>query len=85
MRLNATVRAVLSAIDDGFNWGLEVQRVTGLPQRTVYDALARLRRNGWATRELEDTAIALRDGRSERHLYSLTEKAYTERSWREDP
>jgi DNA-binding PadR family transcriptional regulator len=84
MRLNANVKTVLRAIDDGHNWGFTIMRSTGLPERTVYDILARLRENGWVTRELEDTRTALPHNRSERHLYSLTEKAYTERSWRED-
>lgn len=81
--VNAQRRAICAAIRDGHNWGTGIIAETGLAMSVVYRGLRTLREAGWVTRELEDTAEALGQGRSERHLYTLTGDAYRGLGWPE--
>jgi DNA-binding PadR family transcriptional regulator len=76
-------RAICEAIRDGHNWGTGIIAETGVSMPVVYSTLARLREVGWVTRELEATAVAFAQRRSERHLYSLTDKARDALGWLE--
>jgi DNA-binding PadR family transcriptional regulator len=71
-RLSVTSVSVLRAIADGFEYGFDVIDRTGLPSGTVYPALSRLERDGYARSAWEDEQRAFREGRPARRYYRIT-------------
>jgi PadR family transcriptional regulator, regulatory protein PadR len=71
-RLSITAVSVLQAIAEGVEYGFDIIDRTGLPSGTVYPALSRLERDGYARSAWEDEALAFRDGRPARRYYRIT-------------
>jgi DNA-binding MarR family transcriptional regulator len=55
-------------------YGLELSRLTELPNGTLFPLLERLRQAGWVERYWEQDEIAEADGRPRRRFYKLTSK-----------
>ncbi|MGC9479523.1 PadR family transcriptional regulator [Streptomyces sp. WG4] len=64
-------RAVVLA--DGL-YGLELSKMTDLPNGTLFPLLERLRQAGWVERYWEEDDIAEAEGRPRRRFYRLTDK-----------
>lgn len=71
-RLTITASSVLQAIADGSAYGFDIIERTGLPSGTVYPALSRLERDGYARSAWEEDALAHADGRPARRYYRIT-------------
>jgi PadR family transcriptional regulator, regulatory protein PadR len=67
----ATV-AILGAVKQGHQFGLEIMRHTGLASGTVYPTLARAERSGLVRSRWEDREAADREARPRRRHYQLT-------------
>ena len=67
----ATV-AILSAIDQGHRYGLDMMEATELPSGTVYPALGRLERRGLVRARWESDDVARREARPRRRYYQIT-------------
>ncbi|MFC4508251.1 MULTISPECIES: PadR family transcriptional regulator [Streptomyces] len=55
-------------------YGLELSRMTDLPNGTLFPLLERLRQAGWVERYWEQDDIAEAEGRPRRRFYRLTPK-----------
>jgi len=62
-----------ATLADGI-YGLELARLTGLPNGTLFPALERLVQCGWVERYWEKDEIAEADGRPRRRYYRITSK-----------
>ena len=71
-RITIPSALILQAIDNGFAFGFDIMRVTGLPSGTVYPALRRLEHEGLVRSRWEDEARAHADGRPARKDYEIT-------------
>ena len=71
-RLTITASSVLRAIADGAEYGFDIIERTGLPSGTVYPALSRLERDGYAKSAWEDEEDAHAEGRPARRYYRVT-------------
>ncbi|MDH2393979.1 helix-turn-helix transcriptional regulator [Streptomyces sp. HNM0663] len=60
-----------AALAEGL-YGLELSRMTGLPNGTLFPILERLRQAGWVERYWEADASAEAEGRPRRRFYRLT-------------
>ncbi len=63
---------VLHAIARGFQYGFDIMEETGLTSGTIYPALDRLERLGFAGSEWEEARIAQREKRPARRYYQIT-------------
>lgn len=63
---------VLHALARGCQYGFDIMEETGLTSGTIYPALDRLERRGFASSEWEDARIAHREKRPARRYYSIT-------------
>ena len=63
---------VLHAIARGFQYGFDIMEETGLTSGTIYPALDRLERLGFAGSEWEEARIAHREKRPARRYYQIT-------------
>lgn len=66
---NATL--VLQAVSQGYRYGFDIMRVTGLPSGTVYPLLRRLDGAGLMASDWEDEETATREGRPPRRYYAV--------------
>lgn len=64
--------AVLRAVLDGADYGLDVMDRTGLPSGTVYPALRRMEKRGYVEARWEDARKARNEGRPRRRYYRVT-------------
>lgn len=64
----AVLRALLSATD-GWHYGYDLSKATGLKSGTLYPILIRLEGHGWLEARWEE---APQSGKPPRHLYRLT-------------
>ncbi|GAA0664815.1 hypothetical protein GCM10009548_36040 [Streptomyces malaysiensis subsp. malaysiensis] len=55
-------------------YGLELSRMSGLPNGTLFPILERLRQAGWVERYWEQDEIAEAEGRPRRRFYRITPK-----------
>ncbi|MFE0286019.1 PadR family transcriptional regulator [[Kitasatospora] papulosa] len=55
-------------------YGLELSKITGLPNGTLFPLLERLRQAGWVERYWEQDEIAESEGRPRRRFYKITSK-----------
>ncbi len=69
----ATV-AILSAVDQGHRYGLDMMEATDLPSGTVYPALGRLERRGLVRARWESDDVARREARPRRCYYQITKE-----------
>ncbi|WUK34042.1 PadR family transcriptional regulator [Streptomyces sp. NBC_00370] len=60
-------------LSDGL-YGLELSRVTELPNGTLFPILERLRQAGWVERYWEADGVAEAEGRPRRRFYRITTK-----------
>ena len=67
----ATV-AVLRALQEGAQYGLDIMERTGLPSGTVYPTLTRLEQRGLVKGAWEAEGVALREARPRRRYYRVT-------------
>ncbi len=65
---------VLHAMARGFHYGFDVMEETGLTSGTIYPALDRLERLGFAKSEWEDGRIAQSEHRPARRYYTITDR-----------
>jgi DNA-binding PadR family transcriptional regulator len=63
---------ILTALDRGVRYGLDIVNRTELLPGTVYTTLRRLERRGQISGRWEDPAIAERERRPRRRYYELT-------------
>lgn len=63
---------VLHALAGGCEYGFDIMEATGLSSGTIYPALDRLERLGYARSEWEDPRIAREEKRPPRRYYRLT-------------
>ncbi len=66
--------AILSAIDQGHRYGLDVMNATDLPSGTVYPALGRLEQRGLVWARWESDEVARREARPRRRYYQVTKE-----------
>ncbi|NKE55386.1 PadR family transcriptional regulator [Lentzea sp. PSKA42] len=59
-------------------YGLELSKITGLPNGTLFPALERLRQAGWVERYWEQDEVAEAEGRPRRRYFKLSEKGAQE-------
>jgi DNA-binding PadR family transcriptional regulator len=71
-QLGYATAAILRAITQERNYGLDIIAATGLPSGTVYVTLGRLQKRGFVSTAWEEDAIAEADGRPRRRYYALT-------------
>jgi DNA-binding MarR family transcriptional regulator len=55
-------------------YGLELSRLTGLPNGTLFPLLERLRQAGWVERYWEQDNLAEAEGRPRRRYYRITSR-----------
>src|SRR5688500_6734591 len=55
-------------------YGLELSKITGLPNGTLFPALERLRQAGWVERYWEQDEVAEAGGRPRRRYFRLSEE-----------
>ncbi|WP_081902326.1 helix-turn-helix transcriptional regulator [Lentzea aerocolonigenes] len=53
-------------------YGLELSKITGLPNGTLFPALERLRQAGWVERYWEQDEVAEAEGRPRRRYFKLS-------------
>lgn len=63
---------VLHALARGCAYGFDIMEETGLSSGTIYPALDRLERSGFARSEWEDAAVAQAEKRPPRRYYRIT-------------
>ena len=63
---------VLHALARGCIYGFDIMEETGLSSGTIYPALDRLERLGYARSEWEDAAVAQREKRPPRRYFRIT-------------
>lgn len=71
-RLSISACSVLQALADGAGYGFDIIDRTGLPSGTVYPALSRLERDGYAVSSWEAEPAAHAEGRPARRYYRVT-------------
>lgn len=71
-RITIPTALILQAIANGFAFGFDIMRVTGLPSGTVYPALRRLESEGLVHSRWEEEAGAHAEGRPARKDYEVT-------------
>lgn len=71
-KLGYATLAVLRAIGDGADYGLDVMERTDLPSGTVYPTLGRLEKRGYVRSRWESDAKARSEGRPRRRYYRVT-------------
>ena len=71
-QLGYATTAILRAIGQERNYGLDIIAATDLPSGTVYVTLGRLQKRGFVATAWEDDAIAESEGRPRRRYYELT-------------
>lgn len=71
-RITIPTALILQAIGNGFAFGFDVMRVTGLPSGTVYPALRRLETEGLVVSRWEAEDRAHAEGRPARKDYEIT-------------
>jgi DNA-binding PadR family transcriptional regulator len=76
IKLSHTTAVILQALANGYQYGFDIIDVTGLPSGTVYPALRRFEDLGIVTSFWEDDDIAIREQRSTRRYYQLTEAGH---------
>lgn len=64
---------VLHALAREVQYGFDIMEETGLTSGTIYPALERLERLGFARSHWEDPSLAQRDRRPPRRYYSITD------------
>ncbi len=72
--LSYTMALILQALDNGYQYGLEVMTVTGLASGTVYPALRRLEDADFVTSKWERQSIAQAEQRPARKYYEVTKE-----------
>ena len=70
--LGVTTVMILTAVDRGVRYGLDIVNRTELLPGTVYTTLRRLERRGQVRGQWEDPAIAETERRPRRRYYELT-------------
>ena len=70
--LSYSATVILQTIANGYEYGLDITDVTGLPSGTVYPALRRLEDLGYVDSRWEKHEIAQRELRPPRRYYQLT-------------
>ena len=70
--LGVTTVLVLTALDRGVCYGLDIVNRTGMLPGTVYTTLRRLERRGHIAGQWEDAEIAASERRPRRRYYELT-------------
>lgn len=73
LRFTYYTTAILQAVADGYEYGLDVIEQTSLAVPTVYQTLKRLEREGYVLSHWEEETLAVREGRPQRKFYRLTE------------
>lgn len=71
-RITIPTALILQAIENGFAFGFDIMRVTGLPSGTVYPALRRLENEGLVASRWEAEDRAHAEGRPARKDYEIT-------------
>ena len=71
-RIGYATLAVLRAIQNGAQYGLDIMDATGLPSGTVYPTLTRMEARGFVRGVWEPAGVAEREGRPRRRYYRLT-------------
>ena len=71
-QLGYATTAILRAISQERNYGLDIIAATSLPSGTVYVTLGRLQKRGFVSTSWEDDETAEAEGRPRRRYYSLT-------------
>jgi len=71
-QLGYATTAILRAIGQERNYGLDIIAATNLPSGTVYVTLGRLQKRGFVSTAWEDDATAESEGRPRRRYYELT-------------
>lgn len=71
-QLGYATTAILRAIGQERNYGLDIIAATDLASGTVYVTLGRLQKRGFVSTAWEDDAIAESEGRPRRRYYELT-------------
>ena len=71
-QLGYATAAILRAIGQERDYGLDIIAATGLPSGTVYVTLGRLQKRGFVSTAWEDDATAEAEGRPRRRYYELT-------------
>lgn len=69
---------VLHALGRGHRYGFDVIEQTGLTSGTVYPALERLERRGFARSRWEDAEVAHREKRPPRRYFEITDEGKRE-------
>jgi len=64
---------VLHALAGGCEYGFDIMEVSGLSSGTIYPALDRLERMGYARSEWEDARIAREEKRPPRRYFRITQ------------
>ena len=77
-RLSLGTVMVLHALARGCNYGFDIMEATGLTSGTIYPALEKIERMGFARSEWEDGAIARSEKRPPRRYYVITEEGELE-------
>ena len=70
--LGVTTVLILTALDRGVCYGLDIVNRTGMLPGTVYTTLRRLERRGFIAGQWEDAEIAESERRPRRRYYELT-------------
>ncbi len=65
---------VLHALARGCQYGFDIIEETGLTSGTIYPALEKLERLGFARSEWEDGCVAQREKRPARRYYTITDR-----------
>ncbi len=65
---------VLHALARGCQYGFDIIEETGLTSGTIYPALEKLERLGFARSEWEDGRVAQREKRPARRYYTITDR-----------
>jgi DNA-binding PadR family transcriptional regulator len=72
--LSYTMALILQALDNGYQYGLEVMTITGLASGTVYPALRRMEDAGYVVSKWEKQSVAVAEQRPARKYYEVTEE-----------
>ncbi len=72
LRLSHSAALILKALSLGYCFGFDIMEATGLPSGTVYPALRRLERDGFAASRWEPESDANAAQRPARRYYEIT-------------
>ena len=78
VRMTQITALVLRAVAGGHRYGFDIMEETGLTSGTVYPALDRLEREGFARSAWEDAAVARDEKRPPRRYFEITEDGKSE-------